>query len=83
MRSAKRARDCSESLISQKSIKKLRAAEQPKKVRTVDAARALVDLMRFSYYVGLQPNAAKCIGTAAREHNAATLLVCEIAAGGC
>ena len=91
MRSAKCARDCSEVSISEKHRKKPGmlgvASDLCSRVRTVDAARMLVDLVRRPCYSGLQPAVTKRIGKAARRKalvsDVATLVLCEIAAAGC
>ena len=60
-----------------KNRQKPPCSEQRGKVRSVDAARMLVDLVRRSCFAGLQPAVTKHSGTAARSKalsDAATLL---------
>ena len=79
MRSEKLARDCSESLISQKIRKQPPCPEQSGVVPIVsaEAARMLVDFARHSCHAGLQLAVTKRIDTPARSKavsDAATLL---------
>ena len=51
----------------------MKGSAWPKKVRAVDAARMLADLVGRSCYAGLQPAVTKRIGTAARRKGSVML----------